>query len=985
MASKRFESRWLYGLHGPGGEHLMVEARTPGWVVFSQAIGHDPANRSGVDFRPISERDLGVICRLNNGYFPQGTLPHSSQYANFARRCANFVEASPGCRIWIIGNEPNYAIERPQAGTSVVMPERARTRAAQQALLLEAARARRNWWTRLVDWIKGLLSRRPRRPVPPEAEATPAYPPAEADDPLRRGVPERFNALYGPPVAPPGSPVQSELRGEVITPALYAKCYQLCRDAIHRVPGHETDLVLVAAVAPWNCQTTYPGNTRGDWVQYFADVLHILQDTGCDGFALHTYTHGPNPAQIVSDARLQPPFDDRHMEFRCYQDFLAAVPDGMRHLPTYITETDQVGAWADVNTGWVQRAYAEIDRWNRQAGTQKIRALALYQWPEGSRWSIADKSGVIADFVSALDHNYRWDSTVEEAAPLRQGDVLAVRSYVSLRRTGGYLNKPDDDVVHLLEPEAQVTLLDDAPQEVDGLIWWRVGVVGARHIEGWLAQFGPDGAELVDRMAAAEPLAAAPMAAGEPRFTVGDRVRTTTIVNARRTPGLVDKPPDDIVQEIPLGTILTIVAGPESRDGLIWWRVRGTVAGATVEAWAAQELDTGQVLLEKVQPKTAPPPRYQPGDRAMTVNFVRLRRTPGFMNKPADDVIAEIWQDTEVVFVTGPRVVDDLTWWEVETTDAQGRAVRGWMAETAPGGIPLLGPWVEEDLTPFKAGDLATLGAVGVRVRRSAGYSGKGDDDVLGEFLPKSTLYLIGGPLTADDLRWWRVSGVLTSGEVLGWVAESAPNGGRLLRRAPKLPGTDMPNLTAGKFLGQPFAGQFGISQLWGENSGFYTRYSYDGVALWGHNGIDFLTPTGTPVLATAAGEVAQAGFEPGGFGNYILLAHPWGESIYAHLETIEVQVGQQVGRGAVIGRSGNSGGSTGPHLHFSIRIHPYTRTDGWGGYSDPLPYLDPQTVAWPPYMLEAAALSSSGGPAPGTERRPPSRMAEDAPGLTRP
>src|SRR5690606_28860246 len=99
---------------------------------------------------------------------------------------------------------------------------------------------------------------------------------------------------------------------------------------------------------------------------------------------------------------------------------------------------------------------------------------------------------------------------------------------------------------------------------------------------------------------------------------------------------------------------LTIVAGPESRDGLIWWRVRGAVAGETVEAWAAQELDTGQMLLEKVQPKTAPPPRYQPGDRAMTVNFVRLRRTPGFMNKPAEDVIAEIWQGTEVVFVAGP-------------------------------------------------------------------------------------------------------------------------------------------------------------------------------------------------------------------------------------------------------------------------------------------------------------------------------------------
>ncbi|HXF64558.1 MAG TPA: M23 family metallopeptidase, partial [Caldilineaceae bacterium] len=213
----------------------------------------------------------------------------------------------------------------------------------------------------------------------------------------------------------------------------------------------------------------------------------------------------------------------------------------------------------------------------------------------------------------------------------------------------------------------------------------------------------------------------------------------------------------------------------------------------------------------------------------------------------------------------------------------------------------------------------------------------------------------------------------------------SAPGGGPLLRRAPRLPGTDIPNRAAGKYLARPYQGLFGISQLWGENAAFYSQYSYDGVPLLGHNGVDFLTPPGTPVLATEGGEVVMAGFEPGGFGNFVLLAHPWGESVYAHLAVIAVQVGQRVGRGQVLGQSGNSGGSTGPHLHFAIRIRPYLRTDGWGGYSDPLPYLDPRDIQWPAYMLGGASLGAVEGAVPPVERVPPPHMAEDAPGVTRP
>ena len=65
-------------------------------------------------------------------------------------------------------------------------------------------------------------------------------------------------------------------QGEVLTPALYARCYALCRSAIRSLPGHRDDQVLVAAVAPWNDQTRYAGNEWGDWAVYRATYWRCL-------------------------------------------------------------------------------------------------------------------------------------------------------------------------------------------------------------------------------------------------------------------------------------------------------------------------------------------------------------------------------------------------------------------------------------------------------------------------------------------------------------------------------------------------------------------------------------------------------------------------------------------------------------------------------------------------------------------------------------
>ncbi len=309
------ESPYIYGVHDRGAEQIMAAAGRKGWVLVTEALGANRNDWSSQSYKDLADNGFGVIVRLNNGYGHSGTLPPSSQYADFAVRCGNFVERSDGCHIWIIGNEPNLAVERP------------------------------------------------------------------------------------------GGPAN----GEVITPAKYAQAFLACRKEIRRRPGHANDQVVMAAVGPWNIQTIYSENPSGDWIVYFQQVLQRLDDQ-VDGIALHTYARDPNPANITSEAKMDPPYHHRRKMFRTYIDYMEAIPASQRHLPVYITETNQNSSWEDVNRGWIQAAYAEINRWNSDASRQPIRALLLFRWENhaGEVWHISGKNQVLADLGQALQKGYRW-------------------------------------------------------------------------------------------------------------------------------------------------------------------------------------------------------------------------------------------------------------------------------------------------------------------------------------------------------------------------------------------------------------------------------------------------------------------------------------------------------------------------------------------------------------------------------------------------
>lgn len=123
------------------------------------------------------------------------------------------------------------------------------------------------------------------------------------------------------------------------------------------------------------------------------------------------------------------------------------------------------------------------------------------------------------------------------------------------------------------------------------------------------------------------------------------------------------------------------------------------------------------------------------------------------------------------------------------------------------------------------------------------------------------------------------------------------------------------------------------ISQPFGPTS-YWFEPPYGGYPHF-HTGIDMVEPFGSPVYAADDGVVALVGSSSSGYGNYVVIAHSGGfNTLYGHLSTSLVKVGQVVTQGAVVGLEGSTGNSTGAHLHFELRINQKP--------IDPAPYLPP-------------------------------------------
>lgn len=137
-----------------------------------------------------------------------------------------------------------------------------------------------------------------------------------------------------------------------------------------------------------------------------------------------------------------------------------------------------------------------------------------------------------------------------------------------------------------------------------------------------------------------------------------------------------------------------------------------------------------------------------------------------------------------------------------------------------------------------------------------------------------------------------------------------------------------------------PFNGTFRLTQGFAENPDAYARFN-----MKGHNGRDYGLPVGTPVLAPHGGKVIEATFDADGYGIYVKIENEVGGSVLAHLSRRDVNPFQVVYEGQQIGLSGNTGNSTGPHLHWGYYLFPRNRANGYNGFIDQGPLLAEQTA----------------------------------------
>jgi murein DD-endopeptidase MepM/ murein hydrolase activator NlpD len=206
---------------------------------------------------------------------------------------------------------------------------------------------------------------------------------------------------------------------------------------------------------------------------------------------------------------------------------------------------------------------------------------------------------------------------------------------------------------------------------------------------------------------------------------------------------------------------------------------------------------------------------------------------------------------------------------------------------------------VEREQTRRLAGVVKPALAAADRLRRAFDVAGLPAERYMARAKRRQAGSAMGGPFIAADPE----TGASAFERELATAQDAVSTLDSLRRALPAAP------------LRKPFAGELQLTSAFG----YRTDPFLGRPAL--HSGVDLREDYGAPARATAGGVVTSAG-PSGGYGNMVEIDHGGGLSTrYAHLSTIAVSAGQEVAPGAIVGRVGSSGRSTGPHLHYEVRI----------------------------------------------------------------
>ena len=465
----------------------------------------------------------------------------------------------------------------------------------------------------------------------------------------------------------------------------------------------------------------------------------------------------------------------------------------------------------------------------------------------------------------------------------------------------------NSELVTSLSDQTIVSLrIDELDTVVDGdTRWWPVSVNG---MTGWVSGFfleADDGTTTPSTSTTTTTTGnqGSKFAAGQYATTytgVGDGV------NLR-----ADATQDGaLLETLAEGTVVQVMEGPVSfdRSSTGWFKV--TVNGLTGYA-------DGDLLRAASQPGSSTDAAtglsFIPGDYAKVVTATQAGARIRAGGSPESDRTGFVPESGVVRIVAGPVSYDtsDRGWFEI-TFDGQSGYVDGdLLVKTDPPPAPE--PQPEEQ--PAESGTFASGEAVvtnsrtgvGVNIRVAPGIQ----SDRVGYLADASALNIVGGPQAdLEGDTWYEV----TNGVMQGWVA------GNLLDRPSATANVPAAETTPRFIL--PLA-SYTLTQNYGCSSfGYYTYNATAGCNL--HDGTDLATRAGTDIHASGDGTVVFSGWCDCGLGYYVEIDHGDGiHTVYGHQQRQPpVKVGQVVKQGDVIGYVGSTGLSTGPHVHFMVRVN---------------------------------------------------------------